>query len=197
MKKSLLILACTVAAPAFAASCDSLASLALPDTTITSAQLVPAGQFTQPGAAGKGILDLRVAAEGVTGDGGDQAKETALQFPAIHLDSGARYTLHLNDQPGVRAGVVLRRLPVDLRPGLPVTVKAGQSLDIPITAPGDGLVTAIAEDGQALGFAIDHHGAPLTKWRNSGGRHVLTLANPAFADWQARRAQAFRYGPNC
>ena len=63
----------------------------------------------KPGTAGKGILDLRVAAEGATGDGGAQAKETALLFPAIHLDSGARYTLHLNDQPGVRTGVVLRR----------------------------------------------------------------------------------------
>ena len=54
MKKSLLILACTIASPAFAASCESLAPLALPDSTITSAQVVPAGQFTQPGAAAKG-----------------------------------------------------------------------------------------------------------------------------------------------
>ena len=35
-----------------ATSCDSLASLALPNTTITSAEAVPAGGFTQPGARG-------------------------------------------------------------------------------------------------------------------------------------------------
>src|SRR3979490_120139 len=35
--------------PAFASSCDSLAALALKDTTITMAQLVPAGQFSVPG----------------------------------------------------------------------------------------------------------------------------------------------------
>jgi feruloyl esterase len=54
MGKSLLVLMCSIAAPAFAASCESLASLALPDATITSAQIVPAGQFSQPGAPGKG-----------------------------------------------------------------------------------------------------------------------------------------------
>ena len=43
-----------IASPAFAASCESLASLALPNTTITAAQVVPAGQFTPPGADGKG-----------------------------------------------------------------------------------------------------------------------------------------------
>ena len=36
-------------APASAASCSSLASLSLPDTTITLAESVPAGSFTQPG----------------------------------------------------------------------------------------------------------------------------------------------------
>jgi len=53
MQKHLLIFACGIAVPAFAASCDSLASLALPDTTITSAQVVAAGQFTPPGGNGK------------------------------------------------------------------------------------------------------------------------------------------------
>ena len=33
-------------------SCESLASIALPDTTVTTAELVPAGAFVPPGAAG-------------------------------------------------------------------------------------------------------------------------------------------------
>ena len=37
-----------------ASSCESLASLALPGTTITLAEAVPAGGFTQPGGAGAG-----------------------------------------------------------------------------------------------------------------------------------------------
>ncbi len=38
------------ASPAFAASCDSLATLALPDTTITMAQVVAPGEFAPPNA---------------------------------------------------------------------------------------------------------------------------------------------------
>ncbi len=45
------------AAPVSAATCESLAALALKDTTITAAQIVPAGQFSLPGerqGAGRG-----------------------------------------------------------------------------------------------------------------------------------------------
>jgi len=54
MKCVLCILACLCAAPAFASSCDSLATLALKDSTVTTAQLVPAGQFVPPGGGGRG-----------------------------------------------------------------------------------------------------------------------------------------------
>ena len=43
------ILASLSAVPAFGSSCDSLTAVALKDTTITMAQLVPAGQFSPPG----------------------------------------------------------------------------------------------------------------------------------------------------
>ena len=49
MKCALWVLACLTAVPTFAASCDSLATLALPDTTITMAQVVPAGEFSVSG----------------------------------------------------------------------------------------------------------------------------------------------------
>lgn len=42
----------TAASPATAATCEELASLKLPDTTITMAQSVAAGAFTQPGGRG-------------------------------------------------------------------------------------------------------------------------------------------------
>ena len=44
--------ACLSATPAFSATCDSLAALALKDAKITSAQVVAAGQFSPPGARG-------------------------------------------------------------------------------------------------------------------------------------------------
>jgi feruloyl esterase len=57
MMCAIWVLACLSAEPAFASSCESLAALALKDTVITMAQLVPAGQFPAPGArqaAGRG-----------------------------------------------------------------------------------------------------------------------------------------------
>ena len=41
--------------PASAATCEELAALKLPDTTITMAQTVAAGAFTQPGGRGGGV----------------------------------------------------------------------------------------------------------------------------------------------
>src|SRR4029450_21433 len=49
MKCAIWILAFLFAVPAFGSSCDSLAKLALKDTTVTTAQTVPAGQFSPPG----------------------------------------------------------------------------------------------------------------------------------------------------
>ena len=45
---TLFAIVLAAAAPAAAASCESLTDLKLPDTTITLAQPVPAGEFTAP-----------------------------------------------------------------------------------------------------------------------------------------------------
>ncbi len=145
----------------------------------------------QPIEDGKGILDIRVAAEGVTGEGGPQAKETAVLFPRELLNSDLGYTLYLNEQPGVEAGVVLRRLPIDLTAGLPLVLKAGQSLDVPVTAPKYGLVTASGEDTSALSFNIDG-GALVAEWRGDGAQHTLTIANTTNKAFSA----ALRYTPD-
>ena len=51
-------IACLCASPAFPATCESLAAIALKDAQITSAQIVPAGQFSPPAGqlAGAGGL---------------------------------------------------------------------------------------------------------------------------------------------
>jgi hypothetical protein len=145
----------------------------------------------RPRNEGEGILTVRVAADGAAGEGDARAKQAAILIPEVHLSADEHYTLYLNQQPGVRAGVVLRRLPIDLRPGLPVTLAARQSLEIPVTAPDDGVVTATAEDGRPLSFAIDRQAA-VTEWRGGDGRHVLTLVNPT----DAAVAVALRFTPD-
>src|SRR4051812_9339136 len=54
MRCATCIFVCLLAVPAFASTCDSLASLALKDTSITVAQPVPAGQFLVPDGGGRG-----------------------------------------------------------------------------------------------------------------------------------------------
>ena len=49
----------TMAMPGVAATCESLASLSLPDTTITTAQSVPAGGFSLPGGNAQGNAALQ------------------------------------------------------------------------------------------------------------------------------------------
>jgi len=62
---SLMVLAVLAfsAPPATAASCESLGSLALPDTTITLAQIVAAGSFTPPISGGSSIAGRPSAAD--------------------------------------------------------------------------------------------------------------------------------------
>ena len=38
----------------------------------------------------------------------------AVRFPQVALDYNRKYTMHLNRQPGVRSGVIVRALPLDL-----------------------------------------------------------------------------------
>jgi feruloyl esterase len=63
MKCAVWILVFLSAVPAFAATCDSLKTLALTDTTVTMAQVVPAGQFSPPGGGGRGANPYKELAE--------------------------------------------------------------------------------------------------------------------------------------
>src|SRR5207237_10184080 len=51
-----IVIGCVAAVPAVAASssCEGLAKVEVPNTQITSAQIVAAGTFVQPGGAGRG-----------------------------------------------------------------------------------------------------------------------------------------------
>jgi uncharacterized protein len=130
----------------------------------------------RPMSEGKGIVSLQVGGLGALP--AEAPRQTSVLFPKQRL-TGAflNYTLYLNTQPGVEAGVVLRKLPINLIAGLPLVLKAGQTLKIPVTAPDDGTITAIAEDASALSFSIDG-AAAVTEWRGNRAQHVLTIANP-------------------
>src|SRR5438552_13433254 len=108
----------------------------------------------------KGIVDLAVHAARESdpfaraGPGGS-VRRTAAQFPEFKVRRDHVYTVYLNRQPEVRAGLVLRPLPLDLREALPVTQRPGETLSVRFRVKEEGTLHAEAEDGTAIAIAVD------------------------------------------
>ncbi|HBL25884.1 MAG TPA: hypothetical protein DD490_03510, partial [Acidobacteria bacterium] len=125
----------------------------------------------------KGIAHVRI---GPAGDVGlpeppvAAAARGAVRFAPIHLDPANGYTLYMNTQPGVVAGLVVRPWPVDLRRALPVALQPGEEVKIAFTASETGILRAEAENGARLPLAVD--GVPaLGEITVEAGTHELTL----------------------
>jgi hypothetical protein len=125
--------------------------------------------------AGKFADLLRQAA--APGAGRDPVRASA-RFVEVPLQSDRHYTLHVNQQPGVEAGVVLRPWPVDLGQPLPVTQRPGEVLALNFTVATAGTLRAEAEDGQLLEAMVD--GGP---WQTAvavtAGGHLAQIRQPA------------------
>ncbi|MBV8201015.1 MAG: hypothetical protein JOZ15_10380, partial [Acidobacteria bacterium] len=128
----------------------------------------PAGKFAN--------LLAEAAAPGA---GRDPVRASARLAPT-ELDSGREYTLYLNRQPGVEAGVALRPWPVDLAQPLPVTQRPGEPLALDVTVASAGTLRAEAEDGHLLETMVD--GGP---WQTAAavapGNHQVQVRDPADA----------------
>lgn len=107
----------------------------------------------EPMPDGRGIMDLMVHHEEVPAPEESPA-QTSIRFPRITLDMDKTYTLYMNEQPGVKAGLVLRPLPIDLTEPLPVTQKSHETLEISIKVPEAGVVSGIGEDGGLMDIAV-------------------------------------------
>lgn len=131
----------------------------------------------------KGILDMVIRPAGllsyVLDLVGVSAEKTtpvraAVTFPEVSLNLDSRYTLYLNAQPGVKAGVVLRPLPLDLTDPLSVTQRPGETVTVPIQVKEDGTLRARAEDGSLLELLLDGG-----SWQKSvavtAGAHVVSV----------------------
>src|SRR5437867_3618327 len=108
----------------------------------------------------KGIVDLAVHAAGEgdpfarAGPGGS-VRRAAAQFSEFKVRRGRFYTVFLNQQPEVHAGLVVRALPLDLRDALPVTQRPGETVSVRFRVKEEGTLHAEAEDGTALAIAVD------------------------------------------
>jgi hypothetical protein len=128
----------------------------------------PAGKF--------GNLIKEAAAPGAE----REPVRASARFADVLLEINRDYTLHLNQQPGVEAGAVLRTLPVDLGQPLPVTQRPGEPLRLEFTAGSAGTLRAEAEDGHLLETMVDG-GAWQTAAAVGPGNHQLQVRDPADA----------------
>jgi hypothetical protein len=114
-------------------------------------------------------------------------------FPELRVGPD-RYTLYLNRKPEVRAGLVLRKLPLDLTEPLPLALGPGESVQVPFRAAEPGTLRAVAEDGTALEVSVD--GGP---WHSSSelgrGEGTVSVRNgtnstqPCSVQLEPRRLQ--------
>ncbi len=104
----------------------------------------------------KDLIDEHLSSAVDSENNGYSPVSAAVRFADIRLVSNSNYTLYLNHQPGVAAGIVLRPLPIDLSSALPVTQRAGERLTIPVSIPESGTLKAIAEDGHLIEIALDN-----------------------------------------
>lgn len=130
----------------------------------------------------KGILDIAIEPTGlfeslrqmVGGTVEQHAGRAASRYPALSLRRQHRYRLHLNHQPEVRTGVVLRRLPMDLDEPLPLTLHPSESVEIPFAVGERTQLTGVTEYGETLELQID--GGPWqTHHTLEPGEYVVTV----------------------
>ncbi|HVQ28965.1 MAG TPA: hypothetical protein VMV21_05260 [Vicinamibacteria bacterium] len=122
----------------------------------------------------KGLLDTALQSVGLGRDATEDAVRAGAVFPSVTLDRDHGYTVYLNEQPEVRSGIILRKLPLDPTSPLFVSQRPGETVSVPVTLAEKGLLRAETEDGNALELTVD--GGPATKAATvAAGEHTVAL----------------------
>ena len=121
-----------------------------------------------------GLLDAALEATGLGPDRAPAPAQAAVIFAEAALLAESRYTVYVNQRPGVSTGLVLRALPLDLADPLPLALRPGETARVPFEAGEAGRLTALAEDGSRLSLSVDDG-----PWQETAsvarGRHVVTV----------------------
>jgi hypothetical protein len=128
----------------------------------------------------KGILELSIARKNAFFPPREAAADSvagATRYEQISLDDDYAYTLYTNRQAGVKVGVVLRRLPIDLGEPLPVSQRAGETVTVAVRLAEPGEVRATAVTGEALELRADG-GAWQEQLELAAGSHRVAVRNP-------------------
>jgi len=126
------------------------------------------------GSNGKGIVTVNA---GLAGAAATAASPLRSAFnKQLHIGTNEQYRLYLNNQPGVTAGVLVRKLPLDADTPLPVLQGAGETTEFSISVSADSTLATVTDDGKDLPYTID--GQPMNGSKPlSAGRHQFVLRN--------------------
>ncbi|MEJ2693539.1 MAG: hypothetical protein P8166_10895, partial [Candidatus Thiodiazotropha sp.] len=126
----------------------------------------------------KGVLDLAIspAAGEVEQVDDDSSVAASTRYAPISLRRGEQYTLYLNRQPGVRTGVVLRELPIDLSHSLPISLRKGERVDLAVRVAESGTILARTVVGETASIVVDR-ASSTQRQRVEAGQHQVMLMN--------------------
>ncbi len=102
----------------------------------------------------------------------------AVRFPRVPLNRDLWYSVHLNHQPEVKTGLVVRSLPLNLIDPLPVTQLPDELMTVPFEVSEEGTLRAETEDGSLMDLSVDN--GPWQKTCSVGaGRHSVSVRSAA------------------
>lgn len=110
----------------------------------------------------EGIADLLLSPAGLSDsllDSETSPSRGSVRFPRVSLRRDSHYSLYISEQPEVKAGTILRPLPIDLTDPLYIVQEPGEDVVVPFRAKEEGILRAEAEDGSLLEISVD--GGPL------------------------------------
>ncbi len=96
----------------------------------------------------RGIMTVTIAADGESPPA-EESPRTLLRDPKTQL-GGWPCTVYLNSRPGVKTGLVMRDLPVDLAEPLPLTLQPGEVVAMSVRVSEPGAIRAVTDDGRPL-----------------------------------------------
>lgn len=135
-----------------------------------------------------GIIDLSIRPITMTGalletlhlnqEAAVDSVRAAVRFPNVLLDNNTWYTMYMNSQPEVKAGIVIRKLPLDLTDPLPISQTPEETVSVSVQTSEDGKITAEAEDGSFMDVSVDN-GLWQKRFNVKAGQHTVSVRSTA------------------
>jgi hypothetical protein len=127
----------------------------------------------------KGILEIEISRSSLRipllGDPSSTKRPLiGLRIPELHVSAGNGYWFWTNQKPGVVSGMIVRRLPLDLRQPLYAVQDPAEPLTYEFSVKEPGTLRAEAEDGSLLEISVDNKPSS-TYARVESGEHRVTV----------------------